>query len=158
TWVKTPPNGWEGRGEGNNVFHAKEIKVSENGDITNMGPNGEGRIYHYDGSITTIKDGTKVTCDKDGRVTETTNPRGETTKIHYDGPPPDGKPVEVVNPDGTTLRRGSDGTWTHYDKQGNADEHMGEHSVVVTKEGGVGILDKQGRGIVKFPNGSWKSI
>lgn len=103
-----------------NTFHGTVTADQKTGDVTTVDDKGNTRVVHADGSAdatdkeaqTTTKekpDGSSITRNTDGQVTEITYPNGKTAKFEYDE-----KTKELngyTDQDGRHWKKEEDGVW-----------------------------------------------
>jgi YD repeat-containing protein len=142
-WSVTDANGKKSEWKG-------DVHVTEDGDVAVINPDGSGSIRHADGSKTRLSDDgvSQETRDIHDRVTSITYPDGNTNKVEYDEK---GEVKGLQTAEGKTVVREGD-HWSVTDADGNKSEWKGD--VVVTDKGEIIVLNEDGSGAVRNPDGS----
>src|SRR4030095_16790672 len=114
-WQKGPDGTWIHQDkDGKEIGRSHDIQVRDNGDIACVNDDGSALIRHPDGSSTDVhSDLSVLERDKNGHITEITDPKGKTVHITNDQ---QGDPQEIKGKS-TTWTKGEDGTWTQTDNE-----------------------------------------
>jgi len=165
-WVVTEPTGEKSNW---NV----DIKVTPKGDQVNIQPDGNGSVFHQDGSKEQIySDHTALHTDPERRVTSVTRPDGKSDKIAYDA---QGNPTSIDSQSDQTKWQKEGGSWNQRDATGKIVGHaneveVGQDGVIVkrskdgtvvrqerdghTTEGKIGVVQDGGKvSEVTYPDG-----
>lgn len=129
------------------VVAQRRADLSKPQESTAASPEGQSS----DGSTTYQNaDNSKMTIDKNGRVTELRQADGKSGKFEYN---PNGDLEKITLPDGTTQTKKSDGTWSVADKNGKETGRI-NGDIQVTKEGDVVFVGKDGNSQISHLDGS----
>jgi YD repeat-containing protein len=99
------------------------------------------RTVLKDGSVRTeYDDGSRVTKNPDGKVTEITHPDGKTATVEYDD---EGNEKGINFPDGSKWQKTEDGKWARTNKDGEVIDTSGD--VSVTEDGDIVFVPEEGK-------------